>query len=87
MARMLNAHAARWQRATATYGYDVKGKLRAREERSWRRDWAEDALDAEQERWSLEWARPTFVRMGIDLADYLAGSLIWNGTLPSGSSV
>ncbi|CAM5388795.1 putative protein OS=Streptomyces microflavus OX=1919 GN=Smic_81430 PE=4 SV=1 [Streptomyces microflavus] len=42
LARMLNAHAARWRRETATYGYEVKGNLQAREERSWRREWAEE---------------------------------------------
>lgn len=57
MARMLNAHAVRWQRETATYGYEVKGSLRAREEQSWRRDWAADERDAEDERHTLEWMR------------------------------
>lgn len=39
---MLNAHAARWQTETATYSYEVKGNLRAREERAWRREWPAD---------------------------------------------
>lgn len=57
VARMLNAHAARWQRETAAYGYEVKGNLRAREERTWRCDWAADELDAEEERYTLEWMK------------------------------
>lgn len=57
MARMLRAYAARWQRETATYGYEVKGKLRAREDRSWRRDWVEDDAHAEAERHDLEWLK------------------------------
>lgn len=38
MARMLRAHASRWQRATPTYTYEIKGNLRAREKRAWQRD-------------------------------------------------
>lgn len=49
MARMLRAQITQWQRWTAcprrggwTYAYDVKSNVRAREERSWRREWAAD---------------------------------------------
>lgn len=52
MARMMRAHVTTWQRWTAsprhggwTYAYDDKGNFRVREERSWRREWAEDAYD------------------------------------------
>ncbi|MFJ6237917.1 hypothetical protein ACIQH0_28005 [Streptomyces griseus] len=60
MARMLNAHATRWQRETATYDYGVKGNLRAREERFWRRDWEADERDAEDERHITEWLKLTW---------------------------
>lgn len=42
VARMLRARATVNQRETSTYGYEVKGDLRAREHRQWLRDWAAD---------------------------------------------
>ncbi|MFJ3084496.1 hypothetical protein ACIPJG_32730 [Streptomyces halstedii] len=80
MARMLNAHAARWQHATATYGYEVKGNLRAREERAWRRDWSADDLDAEDERHTLEWMRlRASGRRMLALIEATEGSLaVWH---------
>lgn len=57
MARMLRARATSWRRVTSTYGYEVTGSLRVREERAWRRDWAADEMDAEDERHTLEWMR------------------------------
>lgn len=63
MARMLNAHAARWQTETRTYGHDVKANLRAREKRAWHREWDEDIFDAECERWELGWAQLAWRRI------------------------
>jgi len=53
MARMLRAHATTTQRETSTYCYGVKANLRAREERTWRREWAADELDYWHERHGL----------------------------------
>ena len=43
MARMLRSRAVTTQRETRTYAYAVKADLRARERRSWEREWAEEA--------------------------------------------
>ncbi|MFD4699746.1 hypothetical protein [Streptomyces niveus] len=57
---MLRARATVHQRETSTYGYEVKGNLRAYERRQWLLDWSADVDHAWHERQEREWLQLTW---------------------------